>query len=188
MIRLIERCVTLLRLDGDADVAHRVTVGGMRKEDEILTLFSDYDKIMMVYFILSKKEAFSMKGRNILSLLLSVILLTGVLASPAGVSAAQSDSAAVASSGTTGDCTWKLENGTLTVHAAKNLENEKTDKAGKIIRQERFSGAMQRSFYVGEALTEEDIGAKFENGVLSLNIPKKDAQKVPEKKQILIEG
>ena len=51
MIRLIERCVTLLRLDGDADVAHRVTVGGMRNEDEILTLFSDYDKIMMVYFI-----------------------------------------------------------------------------------------------------------------------------------------
>ena len=56
-----------------------------------------------------------MKGRNILSLLLSVILLTGVLASPAGVSAAHSDSAAVASSGTTGDCTWKLENGTLTI-------------------------------------------------------------------------
>ena len=82
----------------------------------------------------------------------------------------------------------ELENGTLTVHAAKDLEKEKTDKAGKIIRQERFSGAMQRSFYVGEALTEEDIGAKFENGVLSLNIPKKDVKKLPEKKVIQIEG
>ena len=82
----------------------------------------------------------------------------------------------------------ELENGTLTVHAAKDVEKEKTDKTGKIIRQERFSGAMQRSFYVGEALTEEDIGAKFENGVLSLNIPKKDVKKLPEKKVIQIEG
>ena len=82
----------------------------------------------------------------------------------------------------------ELENGTLTVHAAKDIEKEKKDKAGKIIRQERFSGAMQRSFYVGEALTEEDIGAKFENGVLSLNIPKKDVKKLPEKKVIQIEG
>ena len=82
----------------------------------------------------------------------------------------------------------ELENGTLTVHAAKDLEKEQKNKAGKIIRQERFSGAMQRSFYVGEALTEEDIGAKFENGVLSLNIPKKDVKKLPEKKVIQIEG
>ena len=82
----------------------------------------------------------------------------------------------------------ELENGTLTVHAAKDLEKEQKNKAGKVIRQERFSGAMQRSFYVGEALTEEDIGAKFENGVLSLNIPKKDVKKLPEKKVIQIEG
>ena len=82
----------------------------------------------------------------------------------------------------------ELENGTLTVHAAKDLEKEQKDKAGKIIRQERFSGAMQRSFYVGEALTEEDIGAKFENGVLSLTIPKKDVKKLPEKKVIQIDG
>ena len=82
----------------------------------------------------------------------------------------------------------ELENGTLTVHAAKDLEKEQKNKAGKVIRQERFSGAMQRSFYVGEALTEEDIGAKFENGVLSLTLPKKDAKKLPEHRHIEIEG
>ena len=82
----------------------------------------------------------------------------------------------------------ELEDGTLTVHAAKNVEQEKTDKDGKGIRQERYTGAMERSFYVGEALTEEDIGAKFENGVLTLNIPKKDVKKLPEKKLIQIEG
>ena len=80
-----------------------------------------------------------------------------------------------------------LEGGYLTVSAAKGLEKEE-EKKGKLIRQERYSGAMQRSFYVGEALTEEDIGAKFENGVLSLNIPKKDVKKLPEKKVIQIEG
>ena len=82
----------------------------------------------------------------------------------------------------------ELEDGTLTVHAAKNVEQEKTDKDGKVLRQERYTGAMERSFYVGAALTEEDIGAKFENGVLTLNIPKKDVKKLPEKKLIQIEG
>jgi HSP20 family molecular chaperone IbpA len=57
-----------------------------------------------------------------------------------------------------------------------------------MLRQERYVGTMQRSFYVGESITEDDIKAKFENGVLSLMIPKKEAPKVPEKKQILIEG
>ena len=80
----------------------------------------------------------------------------------------------------------ELNNGYLTVAAAKEHEEEK-EKKGKPIRQERYSGAMQRSFYVGENITEEDIKAKFEHGVLSLCIPKKEAAKVPEKKQILIE-
>ena len=65
---------------------------------------------------------------------------------------------------------------------------EEKDKKGKLIRQERYSGAMQRSFFVGKAVTEEDIKAKFEDGVLKLDIPKKEAPKVPEKKTIMIEG
>ena len=81
----------------------------------------------------------------------------------------------------------ELENGTLTVHAAKELDKEHTDKAGKVIRQERYTGAMQRSFYVGEALTEEDIGAKFENGVLTLDFPKEKPMALPERKTIQIQ-
>ncbi len=81
-----------------------------------------------------------------------------------------------------------LENGYLTVSAAKGLDKEKKDKKGKIIRQERYAGSSQRSFYVGEAITEEDVKARFEDGVLKLSIPKKDAKKVPEKKLIAIEG
>ena len=81
-----------------------------------------------------------------------------------------------------------LESGYLTVSAAKALEEQKNNKQGKLIRQERWSGTMQRSFYVGENVTEEDIKAKFEDGVLKLNIPKKEAVRIPEKKTIMIEG
>ena len=81
-----------------------------------------------------------------------------------------------------------LENGYLTIATEKALEKKQENRKGKVLRQERYSGTMQRSFYVGEAVTEEDIKAKYENGVLSLTIPKKEQQKVNEKKQILIEG
>ena len=80
----------------------------------------------------------------------------------------------------------ELKEGYLTVSAAKSLEN-KDEKKGKVIRQERFAGAAQRSFYVGDNLTEEDIKAAFNNGVLSLTVPKKEAR-IPEKKTIMIEG
>lgn len=81
-----------------------------------------------------------------------------------------------------------LDHGYLTVSAAKGLDKSEQDKKGKVIRQERYAGAMRRSFYVGTALTEEDIKAKFEDGVLALELPKKTAPKLPEKKTILIEG
>ena len=86
------------------------------------------------------------------------------------------------------DITLELDNGYLTVTAAKGLDKDETTKKGKIIRQERWSGTTPRSFYVGDALTEADIGAKLEHGVLSLNIPKKEEKKLPEKKTIMIEG
>jgi HSP20 family molecular chaperone IbpA len=86
------------------------------------------------------------------------------------------------------ELTLQLENGYLTVGAAKGLEEEKTTKKGRVVRQERWAGSMQRSFYVGEEIKEEDIAAKFENGVLSLTIPKKEEKKLPEKKTIQIEG
>ena len=81
----------------------------------------------------------------------------------------------------------ELKEGYLTVSAAKGVDKDNTDRKGKIIRQERYAGAMQRSFYVGEHLTEEDIKASFKNGVLSLDVAKKDQPKLPEKKTITIE-
>ena len=82
----------------------------------------------------------------------------------------------------------ELEKGYLTVSAAKGLDKDEEDKKGKYIRKERYAGAMQRSFYVGENLTQEDIKAKYENGILRLSVPKKEAKPVETKKTIAIEG
>ena len=82
----------------------------------------------------------------------------------------------------------ELENGYLTISASKGLDKDEEDKKGKFIRQERYAGAMSRSFYVGDYITEEDIHAKFENGILQLKVPKKDGQSAENKKCITIEG
>ena len=83
-----------------------------------------------------------------------------------------------------------LENGYLTISAAKGLdEEEKEKKTGRYIRKERYAGACQRSFYVGDEITEEDIKGEFKHGILRLTIPKKEAKPaVEEKKYIAIEG
>ena len=86
------------------------------------------------------------------------------------------------------DITLTLEKGNLTVAATKGLDKDEKNKKGRVIRQERYSGSMQRSFFVGHNVTEDEIKAKFEDGVLKLTVPKKEAAKVPEKKTIAIEG
>ena len=82
----------------------------------------------------------------------------------------------------------ELNNGYLTISTEKSLDKQNENKEGRVLRQERYVGSMQRSFYVGGRLTEEDIQAKYENGVLHLMIPKKEAPKAPEKRVIRIEG
>ena len=77
-----------------------------------------------------------------------------------------------------------LENGYLNVSATKGLDKDKSDKAGKYIRRERYAGSMSRSFYVGDDITHEDIHAKFENGILKLDVPKKEAKAVEAKKRV----
>ena len=82
----------------------------------------------------------------------------------------------------------ELENGYLTISASKGLDKDEEDKKGKYIRKERYAGSMSRSFYVGDGITEDDIKAKYENGILKLSIPKKEAKAVEQKKHIAIEG
>ena len=86
------------------------------------------------------------------------------------------------------DLKVELHDGYLQVSAVKGLNEEEKDEKGKLIRQERYSGSMQRSFYVGESIKQEDVKAKFEQGVLKLSFPKEGEKKLPEKQPIMIEG
>ena len=86
------------------------------------------------------------------------------------------------------EVTAKLENGYLTISATKGMNKDEQNKEGKYIRRERYAGAMSRSFYIGENVQQEDIHAKFEDGILKLTVPKEDPKKVGEKKYISIEG
>ena len=83
-----------------------------------------------------------------------------------------------------------LENGYLTIAAAKGLDkDEKEKETGRYIRRERYSGACERSFYVGEDVKQEDIKAHFEHGMLTLFVPKKEVKPAVETdKYISIEG
>ena len=83
----------------------------------------------------------------------------------------------------------ELKDGTLLITASTKSKNEEKDEKGKFIRRERFSGNCSRSFYVGDAVEQEDIKAKFEDGILKILVPKKENKPELEKRKfIAIEG
>jgi len=86
------------------------------------------------------------------------------------------------------DVKVQLKDGYLTVKASRESDEEVKDEEGKFLRRERYSGSMSRSFFVGEETSEEDVKAKFEDGVLKLAFPKEQPKKVEEPKYIAIEG
>ena len=87
------------------------------------------------------------------------------------------------------EVTAQLNDGYITISASKGLDkDEKDKKSGKYIRKERYAGSMSRSFYVGEDVTQDEISAKFENGILQLKVPKKANKAVEGKNYIAIEG
>ena len=83
-----------------------------------------------------------------------------------------------------------LEDGYLTISAAKGLDQDEQDKeTGHYIRRERYAGSCERSFYVGDGVTQEDVKAEFKHGILKLFVPKKEAKPaVEQNKYIAIEG
>lgn len=87
------------------------------------------------------------------------------------------------------DVKAELKDGNLTISASTNTQNDQKDENGKYIRRERYYGNCSRSFYVGDAVEQSDIKAKFEDGILKVFVPKKEAKPaVEEKKYITIEG
>ena len=86
------------------------------------------------------------------------------------------------------DIKISVDDGYLTINAKKEEKNDETREDGTFIRRERFSGECSRSFYVGEEIEAEDVKASFKNGILTLDIPKKEEdKKLPEKKYVEID-
>ena len=85
------------------------------------------------------------------------------------------------------EITVQLDNGYLSISASKGLDKDEEKKDGKYIRRERYAGSMNRTFYVGSQLTQQDIQAKFEDGILKISVPKKDVQQIEQNKYIAIE-
>ena len=87
------------------------------------------------------------------------------------------------------DVQAELKDGYLSITAQTQREAEEKDEKGTFVRKERFSGKCSRTFFVGEDIEDDDIKAKFEDGVLKIDVPKKQEQpKLEEKKTIAIEG
>ena len=85
------------------------------------------------------------------------------------------------------EVTLELKDGCLTIQAVKGLDKDTSDKKGKYIRQERYAGACSRSFYVGEAVEPEDVSAKFEDGILTVSVPKNAKKQLPKSSSISIQ-
>jgi HSP20 family molecular chaperone IbpA len=80
-----------------------------------------------------------------------------------------------------------IENGYLNIHA-KVEKKEINKEEEKYVHRERYMGECSRSFYVGDEIKENDIHAEFKNGILKVEIPKKEEQKkLDSPKQIKIE-
>lgn len=87
------------------------------------------------------------------------------------------------------DVQAELKDGYMTISAKTDTTKEEKGENGKYIRKERYSGSCSRSFYVGEQMEQSDIKAKFEDGILKVFVPKKEAKPaVEENKYITIEG
>lgn len=84
------------------------------------------------------------------------------------------------------DVSAELKDGYLTISAVKSHASEEKNEEGRLIRQERYSGSCSRSFYVGEDVDEKDCKAAFEDGILTIEVPKVATHQEPAKRMITI--
>lgn len=81
-----------------------------------------------------------------------------------------------------------FDNGYLTIEAAKCHDKSKRDKDEencRYIRRERYCGSCNRSFYIGNEISKEDIKAEFKHGILTLQIPKMEEKKVDPAEKLI---
>jgi HSP20 family protein len=79
----------------------------------------------------------------------------------------------------------ELNNDLLTISSEKQLENE-TQEGENFTRREFSYQSFSRSFTLPHTVNSDRIGAKYENGILRVSIPKKEEAKPKPAKQIQI--
>lgn len=84
------------------------------------------------------------------------------------------------------DIKIELNDGYLTISATISHESNDSNEKENYIHKERFYGKCSRSFYAGDKVSEEDIGASFKNGILTLTFPKEIVKEETNKKYIEI--
>ncbi len=83
------------------------------------------------------------------------------------------------------DVKAELKDGYLTIKAESTKDANEKDQNGKYIRKERYFGSCSRSYYVGEWVEQEDVKARFEDGILKLFVPNKESKPVIEEKKFI---
>lgn len=84
------------------------------------------------------------------------------------------------------DVQMELSGGYLTIQAVRSHTKDDQHQNGRYLRRETFSGSCARSFYVGEGLRKEDIHAKFEDGILRIDLPApQQTPKLPENPNLI---
>ena len=83
------------------------------------------------------------------------------------------------------EITMQLHDGYLTIQAAKGLDRDEKDEQGRFVRRERYAGSMSRSFFIGDSVKEEDIHPKYENGILSFEVPKMEKKAVEDRNRYI---
>ena len=94
---------------------------------------------------------------------------------------------AVAAPGKTkSDFDIELDNDVLTIAAEEKSEAETTEKSGRFTRKEFNYSTFKRAFSLPETVDSAKISANYENGVLTITLPKKEEAKVQAKRMIEI--
>jgi len=81
------------------------------------------------------------------------------------------------------DIDISLEGNVLTIKGERTVEEETKDEKGKVVRRERRSGSFSRSFTVPGEVKTEDIKTSYEDGVLTVIVPREKVK--PEKEKAI---
>lgn len=71
------------------------------------------------------------------------------------------------------DINVRIDGNLVQIDAEVKQSKETKDSGGKVLRSERWEGAVSRTFTLAQDVDDTKVVAKYEDGVLTLDLPKK---------------